>query len=261
MKLYIDNSLSRPLSKQGHSIRLILVQPDVLVLTRNYRSFLVFYCLLTGEIATSNIIIYFCPAMNIKTDTSQIILLKQAVERTIDFPLSTHGDFLRLSAGIEITLREHMSESTLERLWGYSTRHYDTVSVRTLNVLARFVGYHSWVDFCTTSEKTVAESELFIDKAICAADLNIGDKLRIGWPPDRICTIRYLGDNNFIAEETANSTMQSGDTFSCIQIQKGRPLHLDNFRKVGSTEKLRYVVGINTGLTILEVIKHHSMIV
>ena len=97
---------------------------------------------------------------------------------------------------------------------------------------------------------TSSESELFIDKAICAADLNIGDKLRIGWPPDRICTIRYLGDNNFIAEETANSTMQPGDTFSCIQIQKGRPLHLDNFRKAGSTEKLRYVVGINTGLTI-----------
>ena len=123
--------------------------------------------------------------MNIKIDTPQIILLKQAVERTIDFPLSTHGDFLRLSAEIEFTLREHMSESTLERLWGYSTRHYDTVSLRTLNVLARFVGYHSWADFCSTSEKTVAESELFIDKAICAADLNIGDKLRIGWPPDR----------------------------------------------------------------------------
>ena len=190
--------------------------------------------------------------MNIKIDTPQIILLKQAVERTIDFPLSTHGDFLRLSAEIEFTLREHMSESTLERLWGYSTRHYDTVSLRTLNVLARFVGYHSWADFCSTSEKTVAESELFIDKAICAADLNIGDKLRIGWPPDRICIIRYLGDNNFIAEETANSTMQPGDTFSCIQVQKGRPLHLDNFRKAGSSEKLRYVVGINTGLTILE---------
>ena len=205
-------------------------------------------------IAPSNIIIYFCPVMNIKTDLPKIISLKQAVERTIDFPLSTHGDFLRLSAGIEFTLREHMSESTLERLWGYSTRHYDTVSVRTLNVLARFVGYHGWDDFCTTSEQVESESELFIDNALCSADLNIGDKLRIGWPPDRICIIRYLGDNNFIAEETANSTMQPGDTFSCIQVQKGRPLHLDNFRKAGSTEKLRYVVGINTGLTILEVI-------
>jgi hypothetical protein len=49
--------------------------------------------------------------------------------------------------------------------------------------------------------------------------------------------------------------MQPGDTFSCIKIQKGRPLNLDNFRKAGSAEKLRYVVGINTGLTLLEVIK------
>lgn len=208
-----------------------------------------------SRIAGSKIIIYFCHVMNIQTDIPQISLLRKAVEQAIDFPLSTHGDFLRLSAGIEFTLREHMSESTLERLWGYSTRHYDTVSVRTLNVLARFVGYQSWEEFCTTAEKTGSESELFADQAICSAGLNVGDRLRIGWPPDRVCIIRYLGDNNFIAEETLNSTMQPDDTFSCIQIQKGRPLHLDNFRKAGSAEKLRYVVGINTGLTLLEVIK------
>ena len=148
-------------------------------------------------IAVSKIIIYFCLVMNIQTDIPQIFLLRKAVEQAIDFPLSTHGDFLRLSAGIEFTLREHMSESTLERLWGYSTRHYDTVSVRTLNVLARFVGYQSWEEFHTIAERTGSESELFIDSSICSADLNIGDKLRIGWPPDRICIIRYLGDNNF----------------------------------------------------------------
>ena len=192
--------------------------------------------------------------MNIKTDTPQISILRQAVEKAIDFPLSTHGEFLRLSAGIEFTLREHMSESTLERVWGYSTRHYDNVSVRTLNVLARFVGYHDWEEFCRSANKTAAESSLFIDTAICSDNLSVGDRLRIGWPPDRICTIRYLGNNNFIAEETENSTMQPGDTFSCIQIQKGRPLNLDNFRKADSQEKLRYVVGINTGLTLLEVI-------
>ncbi len=190
--------------------------------------------------------------MNIKTDIPQIGLLKQIVEKSINFPLSTHGDFLRLSAGIEFTLREHMSESTLERLWGYSTRHYDNVSVRTLNVLARFVGYHSWDEFYAASEKS--ESELYIDKAVCSADLAVGDRIRIGWPPDRVCIIRYLGNNSFVAEEAVNSTMRPGDTFSCIQIQKGRPLYLDNFRKADSKEKLRYVVGINTGLTILEVI-------
>lgn len=192
--------------------------------------------------------------MNIKTDIPQIRQLRQAVERVIDFPLSTHGDFLRLSAGIEYTLREHMSESTLERLWGYSTRYYETVSARTLNVLARFVGYQSWDDFCVKSAKDSSESELFSDESISSADLKVGDRLRIGWPPDRICVIRYLGENRFIAEETENSTMKPGDTFSCIQIQKGKPLHLDLFQKAGTSEKLRYIVGINTGLTLLEVL-------
>ena len=197
---------------------------------------------------------YFCLVMNIKTDTPQIRLLKQKVEDSIDFPLSTHGDFLRLSAGIEFTLREHMSESTLERLWGYSTRGYESVSTRTLNVLSRFVGYHSWEEFCCKSETEQTESEMFTGEAISSSVLAVGVRIRLGWPPDRMCVVRHLGNNRYIAEETHNSSMQPGDTFSCLIFQKGRQLQMDNFCKNGTTEMQRYIVGINTGLTILEII-------
>ena len=192
--------------------------------------------------------------MNIKADIPQIALLKQHVERSIDFSLTTHGDFVRLSAGIEFTMREHMSESTLERLWGYSTRRYDTVSERTLNVLARFVGLRSWDHFCQSISTASGESELFTGITINSSDLEVGSRIRIGWPPDRICIIRYLGDNRFVAEQTLNSTMQAGDTFSCLQFQKGRQLYMDNFCKKGSSDTQRYVVGINSGLTTLEII-------
>lgn len=192
--------------------------------------------------------------MNIKADIPQIALLRQQIEKSIDFPLNTHGDFLRLSAGIEFALREHMSESTLERLWGYSTRRYETVSVRTLNVLCRFIGVHSWEKFCEFAAAQSHDSELFAGNTINVADLAVGTRIRIGWMPDRMCTVRYLGDNRFVAEETHNSTMQSGDTFSCLQFQKGRELHLDDFRRADPSERFRYVVGINSGLTTLEVI-------
>ena len=192
--------------------------------------------------------------MNIKADIPQITLLKQHVEKSLDFSLTTHGDFVRLSAGIEFTMREHMSESTLERLWGYSTRRYDTVSERTLNVLARFVGLRSWEHFCQSISAASGESELFTGSTINTSDLEVGSRIRIGWPPDRICVIRYLGDNRFVAEQTLNSTMQAGDTFSCLQFQKGRQLQMDNFCKNGSSEMQRYIVGINTGLTTLEII-------
>ena len=124
--------------------------------------------------------------MNIKADIPQITLLKQHVEKSIDFSLTTHGDFVRLSAGIEFTMREHMSESTLERLWGYSTRRYDTVSERTLNVLARFVGLRSWEHFCQSISTTSGESELFTGRTINTSDLEVGSRIRIGWAPDRI---------------------------------------------------------------------------
>lgn len=192
--------------------------------------------------------------MNIKTDIPQIASLRQHIERSIDFPLNTHGDFLRLSAGIEFTLREHMSESTLERLWGYSTRGYETVSVRTLNVLCRFIGHSSWEHFCDSLSAGLNDSELFTGTTIDTAALAVGTRIRIGWQPDRLCIIRYLGDNRFIAEKTENSTMQAGDTFSCLQFQKGKELHLDDFRKADPTERFRYVVGINSGLTTLEII-------
>ena len=192
--------------------------------------------------------------MNIKADIPQITLLKQHVEKSLDFSLTTHGDFVRLSAGIEFTMREHMSESTLERLWGYSTRRYDTVSERTLNVLARFVGLRSWEHFCQSISTAPGESELFTGSTINTSDLEVGSRIRISWPPDRICVIRYLGDNRFVAEQTLNSTMHAGDTFSCLQFQKGRQLQMDNFCKNGSSEMQRYIVGINTGLTTLEII-------
>ena len=155
--------------------------------------------------------------MNIKSDLPQIAQLKRQVEQSIDFPLSTHGDFLRLSAGIEFTLREHMSESTLERLWGYSTRHYESVSMRTLNVLSRFVGYKGWDDFCAFLQRNSVDSDLFV-------------------------------------AEAENTKMQPGDTFSCTQFQVGKELHLDYFCRQGSPERYRYVAGINSGITILEIL-------
>ena len=192
--------------------------------------------------------------MNIKSDIPQIYVLRQRVEHKAGFPLDTHGDFLTLSAKIEACLREHMSESTLERIWGYSTRHYDTVSSRSLNVLSRFIGFHSWEEFCNSLSSGNPGSELFDGDSIDVAELESGARIRLGWAPDRVCIVRYLGDFRFIAEFTENSTMQLGDTFCCRQFQKNRAAHLDNFCKAGTEKRYTYIIGKNTGITTLEVL-------
>lgn len=197
--------------------------------------------------------------MNFKTNLPEIATLRSRVKEKIGLPLDTHFHFVQLVAELESQLREHMSETTLERVWGYSTRGYNTVSRRSLDVLSRYVGAQNWDDFCQLLRREAArESDLFITKALSAQSLKIGTRLRIGWQPDRLCVIRYLGDNRFITESSINSSIAPGDKFSCLLFEKGRELYMDLFQRADDTSapnpNARYVVGQQNGLTTLEIL-------
>lgn len=180
--------------------------------------------------------------------------LRQRVEARFGKRLTVHADFVALSAEIEALQREHVSESTLERVWQYSTRGCRTLSLRTLDVLAVYAGYADWQTCC--NDRSLAEgaqSELFASRAVCTEDLCVGDRLRIGWPPDRLCVIRYLGDHRFVAEHCENATMKEGDTFRCLQFRLGQPLLMQDFRREASDPCARcYLVGRDDGLTQLQ---------
>lgn len=192
--------------------------------------------------------------MGIPSYQPQIFALRQRVETRFGKSLSVHADFVALSTEIEALQRQHISESTLERVWNYSTRGYRTISLRTLDVLALYAGYTDWKTFCKdlhTSKDT--QSSLFACRAICTEDLCVGDHLRIGWLPDRVCEIRYLGDNRFVAEHCEHATMQPGDTFRCFEFQLGQPLLMHDFHQgISDTVQRCYLVGRHDGLTQLE---------
>ena len=190
--------------------------------------------------------------MSINSNIPQIVELRERVESRFGKRLAVHADFVSLVAVIEMELRQHISESTLERVWGYSTRGYDTVSLRTLDVLAHYANGCDWHSFCELLARDgVCESELFNDEIICSSDLKIGDRLRIGWFPDRVCEVSYLGKNSFVAELCENSKLQVGDTFLCLQFVLGKPLIMCDLRRGDSASAQVYVVGQKNGLTIL----------
>ena len=70
--------------------------------------------------------------------------------------------------------------------------------------------------------------------------------------PAVMCIIRYLGNLRFKAVETHNSKLCAGDRFSCLQMQLGKELCLDNL--VHDNSDMRYVAGNRNGLTVLEVL-------
>jgi hypothetical protein len=166
--------------------------------------------------------------MSIQTNIPQIAALRREVEGVFGGPLLTHVHFVSLADAIESTLREHISPTTLERVWGYSTRHYDTVSRRTLDVLANYANVGNWDEFCQIIiQRAGTESDFFTNDIVSVSALQVGTRLRLGWQPDRVCEVRYVGEYRFVVESVTNGSLRAGDSFSCMQFQLGRLLYMD----------------------------------
>ena len=194
--------------------------------------------------------------MSINIDNQHVKELREEVEKIVG-KISGHNKFIELTSLIEEKCKEHVSITTLERLWGYSTRNANNMSERILDIIAKFVDAKDWHHFCHTPRNN-KESELFRnDGVINCSKLEKGTRLRLGWMPDRICEIEYLGNNRFVATRTENTSIKQGDSFSCLLIQKGRELYMDYFTHSGervNDSNARYVVGQINGLSIVEFI-------
>lgn len=189
--------------------------------------------------------------MSIPMHLPQVAALRDAVLAKAGLQPRTHADFEALSLKIG-----SISPVTLERIWGYSTRRVETISERSLDVLAAYAGYRDWPNFLQHLDASAGrESGLFTEGSILSRDLAPGACLRLGWQPDRILIIRYLGDCRFVVESSENSSLCKGDTFTAIQFQPGRPLYLDDFHSPSDLSRTgRYAIGLNHGLSSVEVL-------
>lgn len=198
--------------------------------------------------------------MSVRTDLPQVTALKLAVEEKVGHAVESRSDFTNLSVHIENTIHEHIAENTLRRIWG-KLPGYETVFVRTLDVLSRYAGYIDWRDFCKSAAlKAGIESSLTKGKnTIKVEDLHPGEKIRICWLPDRECILEYEGNRTFMAVDCLNSTIQAGDSFECSMLLQGYPLHVDNLHHDGKIYD-HYSMGLDNGLTALEKITGQDIV-
>ena len=190
--------------------------------------------------------------MRVDINIPEIASLRSAVEQKFGCPMRAPRHFTSLSFDIEEVLHEYLSETTLQRLWLYKSG-YRTVAIHSLNVLSRYVGHTDWEAYCSQlRDNSKVESVLFDGSGISIKDLKPGSRIRIGWQPDRVCVIEYLGEFRFRAVETHNAKLSAGDTFNCTRIQIGHEMCLDNL--VRGESDMNYVIGTSNGLTMLEVL-------
>lgn len=181
----------------------------------------------------------------------EISFLRQAVERKSGHRLKTTADFTALSEEMWAALGETCSPSTIKRIWGYVGM---SVEPRrgTLDTLSRFAGFRDFRAFREDLEKsTLLSSGYFHSDHLDTSSLRNGDRISIGWRPDRVLTLEYLGEGRFRILESENSHLLVGDEFKAVSFLKGHPLYLSGiFRNGESTPP--YVAGRDGGIVFIE---------
>lgn len=185
-----------------------------------------------------------------KTMTPEIEQLMRCVEQRYGNLLRTTTDFEVFSMHLKRTTASELSPSTLKRMWGYvADDHHPRRS--TLDVLAKYAGHGSFDDFVQWLRNQQTDNSEYINlEQIVSSDLAVGDSVRIGWSPDRMLLLSYLGANRYEVVEACNSKIVVGDTFEAGCFIKYQPLLLPCILREGQRTP-PFLAGRDGGLTVL----------
>lgn len=188
------------------------------------------------------------PESNQYVTTTEMQHLCKAVENAIGIEKLSRSDFDILEMKIFDRLHCHVSASTLKRVWGYVTT--DSIPrQRTLDTLARFVGYNSFEHFCQNQNDndTNASNPILSRHINVEEDLSIDDSVTLFWHPERVCKVKYLGNNHFVVVESEKTRLTPGATFQCNLMIEGEPLFLSNLI-LNDPQPIAYVCGKKGGI-------------
>ena len=182
----------------------------------------------------------------------ELSYLLKKVEEKYGRSVNTSTDFEALSVTIERETGEFISASTLKRLWGYVSLH-PSPRIVTLDVLSRYVGHVSFAAFQQALKSDPSfESGFFSTRFVVTDELSEGDTVTVGWAPDRLVKLSYLGGSKYRVVSSENAKLQVGDEFSASQFMLGYPLFVDRILRDGQYTP-SYVAGKIDGLNYLEV--------
>lgn len=188
----------------------------------------------------------------ITRDMPELAYLLDEVEQKYGRRIATTTDFESLSVVIEHQIGEMLSSSTLKRLWGYVSLN-PTPRIATLDILSRYIGHKNFKAFCESLKESKAfVSTFFTSKYQTVSELTPGVIVTIGWAPNRVVNLNYLGEFQFEVLSSENSQLLPGDRFEFSEIIVGYPLYISRILRNGEYTP-SYVAGRQRGISLMKV--------
>ncbi len=150
-----------------------------------------------------------------------------------------------------------LSEATMKRMLGLvgkdSPERNRTPHVSTMDILSAWLGYKNYKELLREIGEEDYSSEFTSMESIDAADLNAGTQVQIKYEPSRIIVMSYMGDDQFLVNESKNSKLIKGDVLTISHLVLGQELLVKDVKRDGKSLG-SYRGAKDGGLTSLEII-------
>lgn len=147
-----------------------------------------------------------------------IELLKRRSGNDLRIP----SDCELLSLDIQSKTRVRVGATTLKRLLGFA-QDERTPHITTLDAIARYLGFAHWEELTKIEDRGNSDFNSSDDE-VRSADLQAGMLVEITYLPDRVVTLKYLGNNLYRVEQSLNSKLQTGDEVEILNFVLHHPL-------------------------------------
>ena len=176
-----------------------------------------------------------------------IELLKRRSENDLHLP----SDCELLSLDIQGKTGVRIGATTLKRLLGFA-QDERTPHASTLDAIARYLGYAHWEELAKIEDQGNSDFNSSDDE-VRSADLQVGKVVEIAYLPDRVVTLRYLGNNRYKVEQSQNSKLQADDEVEILNFVLHHPLLVVQVWRKGESLG-QFTAGRVSGLSSIKVI-------
>ncbi len=176
-----------------------------------------------------------------------IELLKRKSANDLRLP----ADCELLSLDIQGKTGVRIGATTLKRLLGFA-QDERTPHASTLDAIARYLGYAHWEELAKIEDRGNSDFNSSDDE-IRSADLQVGKVVEIAYLPDRVVTLRYLGNNRYKVERSQNSKLQADDEVEILNFVLHHPLLVVQVWRNGESLG-QFTAGRVSGLSSIKVV-------
>lgn len=178
--------------------------------------------------------------------------IRQMIVERFKSPLQYPQQCEALALDIHEATGQTLGTTTLKRMMGF-IKGAAQPRRASLDIIALYLGYP---DYAMMLKDLGADSDISEFKpmvSLDSADLEPGEQIRITYHPNRVVTLSYIGDNEYVVNESHGSKLLSGDKLIIAGFYVGFELLVSNVEREGC-HLGPYQAAKQGGLTSVEIL-------